>query len=233
MVACVAGPAIAQAQTRPSPPATAQASPQRSPPAAAPQAAPQPSPPPAAAQAAPQPTPPAASSAADTTAASPPAPPAAAPPAAASQAGGTPRPWAVSCTDPQPDRPRECRLAAAAFAQPQNQRVLTVTLMRQPETRSLVFALQVAHGAALPAGVTWQVDEGEAQRLAFQSSDAQGVYAAVAVADDLLAALRRGSVLRVSFAVVGRRETLTVAVPLATFAEASAEFFAAEQQRGP
>ncbi len=86
---------------------------------------------------------------------------------------------------------------------------------------------------ALPAGITWQIDTGETQRLTFQTSDAQGVYAGVPVADDLLATLRRSSVLRVGFILAGRRETVTVSVPLASFAEASAEFLSAERQRTP
>ncbi|WP_328805722.1 invasion associated locus B family protein [Sabulicella rubraurantiaca] len=154
-------------------------------------------------------------------------------PAPSTEAGGAARPWVVACTDPRPDQQRECRLTAAAFAQPQNQPILTVILFRQPETRSLALAFQAPHGVALPAGITWQIDTGETQRLTFQTSDAQGVYAGVPVADDLLATLRRSSVLRVGFILAGRRETVTVSVPLASFAEASAEFLSAERQRTP
>ena len=68
-------------------------------------------------------------------------------------------------------------MSATATLQPQDQRLLTVLLARQPETRSLAMVFQVSHGAALPAGLSWQIDEAEAQRLMFQSSDAQGVYA--------------------------------------------------------
>lgn len=140
------------------------------------------------------------------------------------------RSWAVACAEPAAGQPRSCRLAAQAILQPQNQRLLGAVLLRQPETRTLSLVFQLPHGAALPAGLAWQVDEGEAQRLAFQTSDAEGLYAGVPVADDLLAALRRGSTLRVSFVVAARREPLTVSLPLAQFADASAEFFAAERR---
>jgi invasion protein IalB len=80
-----------------------------------------------------------------------------------------------------------------------------------------------------PAGLAWQLDEGEVQRLAFQSSDAEGLYAGVPVADDLLASLRRGTTLKLSFVVAARREALTVPVPMGQFSDAVAEFFAAER----
>jgi invasion protein IalB len=139
----------------------------------------------------------------------------------------------VSCAEPQEGKPRDCRLMATAVAQPQNQRLLTAALLRQPETRSLVLVFQVAHGTALSAGLTWQVDEGEVQRLVFQNSDPQGVYAGMPVADDLLAALRRGKQLRVNFALTGRREVVAVTLPLTSFSEASTEFFATEQKSTP
>ena len=156
--------------------------------------------------------------------------PSAPPPAAAPAAPAAPaRTWTVACADRPAGQARECRLSATAVLQPQNQRLLTVLLVRQPETRSLALVFQVPHGAALQAGLTWQVDEGEAQRLPFQSSDPEGLYAGIPVADDLLAALRRATMLRVSFAVLGRREAVTVAVAMSQFGEAAAEFFAAEQ----
>ncbi len=153
-------------------------------------------------------------------------------PAPAAPPAQTARTWSVTCADPdQPDGPSGCRLSATATVQPRNQRLLTVLLLRQPETRSLAMVFDVAHGAALPAGLGWQIDEGELQRLAFQNSDAEGIYVGIPVADDLLASLRRGSALRVSFVLATRREGVTVALPLAQFSEAVAEFFAAERQR--
>jgi invasion protein IalB len=170
-------------------------------------------------------TPPAPATAAPT----PPAP--AATPAAAPAPAESGRTWMLNCADGP--APRECRLSTTALLQPSNQRLAQVILTRQPETRSLGLVFQAPHGASLPAGLAWQVDEGEVQRLAFQSSDAEGLYTGVPVADDLLASLRRGTTLRLTFVIAARREALTVPVPLAQFAEASAEFFAAERIASP
>ena len=171
-------------------------------------AAPAPATPPAVAGTAPATTPPAAEPAA--------------PPAAE-------RSWAMNCAEAQTAEPRNCTVSTTVMLRPQNQRLAQVILTRQPETRSLSLVFQVPHGVLLPAGMSWQLDEGEAQRLAFQSSDAEGLYAGLPVADDLLANLRRGTTLRISFVVAARRESLTVPVPLAQFGEAAAEMFAAER----
>jgi invasion protein IalB len=142
------------------------------------------------------------------------------------------RQWAVTCTEAAPPAPRECRLAASAVLLPQNRRVLAAVLLRQPETRSLALVFQLPHGAALPAGLAWQVDEAEPQRLAFQASDAEGLYAGVPVSDDLLNTLRRGTNLRVTWLAGARRDPVAVALPLAQFAEGAAQFFA-EERRTP
>jgi invasion protein IalB len=140
------------------------------------------------------------------------------------------RAWSVTCTEAAaPGAARDCRLSTSAILRPQNQRLAQVILARQPETRSLGLVFQAPHGVLLPSGLAWQVDEGEVQRIPFTTSDADGVYAGVPLADDLLAALRRGATLKITFVVAARREALTVPVPLTQFSEAVAEFFAAER----
>lgn len=137
----------------------------------------------------------------------------------------------MNCTEATADQPLNCSVSTTVMLRPQNQRLAQVIMTRQPETRSLSLVFQVPHGAWLPAGMSWQLDEGEAQRLAFQSSDGEGLYAGLPVADDLLASLRRGTTLRISFVIAARRESLTVPVPLAQFGEAATEMFAAERRR--
>lgn len=156
-----------------------------------------------------------------------PAPAAQQPPAAAAAAAE--RSWRISCAETPAEPPRNCQLSAFIILRPQNQRLAQVVLTRQPETRSLTLVFQMPHGTLLPSGMTWQVDEGETQRLAFQTSDADGIYAGLPVADDLLALLRRGTTLKLTFVVAARREALTVPIPLAQFSESVTELFAAER----
>jgi len=150
---------------------------------------------------------------------------------AVAQPAATPasRPWTVTCTDGAAGAPRDCQLSAQLMLQPQNTPLARVILGRQPETRSLGLVFQLPHGAAVPAGMSWQLDEGEVQRLAFQTSDAAGLYAGVPVADDLLGALRRAGTLRLTFTLAARREQVAIPIPLAGFGEAVAEFLAAER----
>lgn len=158
--------------------------------------------------------------------------PAATPPAPEPAATPAPeRSWAMNCAEAPAGEPRNCTVSTTVMLRPQNQRLAQVILTRQPETRSLSLVFQAPHGVLLPAGMSWQLDEGEAQRLVYQSSDAEGLYAGLPVTDELLASLRRGTTLRISFVVAARRETLTVPVPLAQFGEATAEMFAAERSR--
>jgi invasion protein IalB len=174
--------------------------------------------------AAPAPAAPAPAPAAPTPAAQAPAPAAPAP-----QAAPAARSWTVTCAEAPPGTPRDCQISAQVVLQPQNQPLARVIVARQPETRSLGLVFQLPHGAALPAGMAWQLDEAEPQVLAFQTSDASGLYAGVPVADDLLAGLRRATTLRLSFVVAARREQLVMPIPLAGFGEAVTEFLAAER----
>ncbi|WP_146217154.1 invasion associated locus B family protein [Falsiroseomonas bella] len=162
--------------------------------------------------------------------------PAAAPPAApaAPAAPGTTQTqreaWQIACGEPGEGGLRPCQLSARILVQPQNRVVARIVLTRQPATRSLGLVFQVPHGVLLPAGMSWQIDNGEVQRIAFQTSDAEGVFAGIPVTDDLLAALRRANVLRLSFATAAQRETVSMPVPMTQFAEGVDQFFASERR---
>ena len=137
----------------------------------------------------------------------------------------------MTCAAAVAGSPPACRVSATVILRPQNQRLAQVVLMRQPETRSLSLVFQAPHGVLIPAGLTWKLDESETQRLAFQNSDPEGLYAGIPVADDMLALLRRGTTLRVAIMPASRREAITIPIPMAQFSDAVAEMFAAE--RGP
>jgi invasion protein IalB len=124
--------------------------------------------------------------------------------------------------------PRACRVTTTVLLRPENRPLAQVLLTRQRESRSLTLIFQIPHGTWLPAGLSWEVDGAPAERLAFQTTDEAGIYAALVVTDAMLATLRQGTTLRLTFVVAARRETLGVPIPLAGFAAAAAEMFAAE-----
>lgn len=140
------------------------------------------------------------------------------------------RAWTIHCADTPATPPRNCQLGAGVMIQPQNRRVAQVILMRQPETRSLSLVFQMPHGALIQPGMSWQVDETEVQRAAYQTSNAEGLFVVQPVSDELLAQLRRGTTLKLGFIAAGQRQTVTLPVPLAGFDAATTEFFAAENR---
>ncbi|MGX9964348.1 invasion associated locus B family protein [Roseomonas sp. F4] len=147
---------------------------------------------------------------------------------ASAEAEAPTRHWDMRCDAATEEAPRTCRVTTTVLLRPQNRTLAQVLLTRQRESRSLTLIFQIAHGSWLPGGLSWQVDELPAQRLAFQTSDAAGIYAALVVPDATLTMLRQGTTLRLNFVIAARREPVSVPIPLAGFTAAAAEMFAAE-----
>ena len=79
--------------------------------------------------------------------------------------------------------------------------------------------MQLPLGLNLPAGAKLQVDDGKTTDLQIQTCENRGCYASVPIAPDLLAALKSGKQLKVSFQNIGK-ETITIPMPLTDFAAA-------------
>ena len=88
-----------------------------------------------------------------------------------------------------------------------------------PETRTPVALLQLPLGLNLPIGAKLQVDEGKTVDLQIQTCENRGCYASTPIAADLLAALRSGKQLKVSFQNMAK-ETIAIPMPLGDFAAA-------------
>jgi invasion protein IalB len=74
-------------------------------------------------------------------------------------------------------------------------------------------------GLNLPVGAKMQVDDGKAIDLQIQTCENRGCYASTPIAPELLAALKSGKQLKVSFQNLAK-ETITIPMPLAEFAAA-------------
>ena len=79
--------------------------------------------------------------------------------------------------------------------------------------------MQLPLGLNLPVGAKLQVDDGKAVDLQIQTCENRGCYANTPVAPDMLAALRSGKQLKVSFQNLAK-ETITIPMPLGDFAAA-------------
>ena len=99
------------------------------------------------------------------------------------------------------------------------QLIVLVNIRVPSDTHAPVALVQLPLGLNLPGGARLQVDEGKAIDTQIQTCEARGCYASIAIAPDLLAALRSGKQLKVSFQNLGK-ETITIPMPLTDYAAA-------------
>ena len=148
------------------------------------------------------------------------APTPAAPPAApqADNSATPPPGWAARCSSAQRNGPLECVEQTAVLSKT-GQLIVLVNIRVPSDTHSPVALVQLPLGLNLPGGAKLQVDEGKVLDVQIQTCEARGCYASAPIAPDLLAALRSGKQLKVSFQNLGK-ETITIPMPLADYAAA-------------
>ncbi len=135
-------------------------------------------------------------------------------PAPAAQPG-----WNARCTSASRAAPLECAMEQTAVLSKTGQLIVLVNIRVPADTRAPVALVQLPLGLHLPGGAKLQVDDGKATDLQIQTCENRGCYAGSAIAPDLLAALRSGKQLRVSFQNLGK-ENITIPIPLTDFAAA-------------
>jgi invasion protein IalB len=147
-----------------------------------------------------------------------PAPPAAAP---ADNAPNTPPPpgWAARCGSASRDAPLECAIEQSAVLPRTGQLVILVNIRVPADTHTPSALIQLPLGLNIPNGAKLQVDDGAATDMQIQTCEARGCYAGTTIAPELLAAMKSGKQLKISFQNLNK-ETLTVPLPLADFAAA-------------
>ena len=144
--------------------------------------------------------------------------PAAAPADNASTAPPPPG-WAARCGSAGRDAPLECAIEQSAVLPRTGQLVILVNIRVPADTHTPSALIQLPLGLNLPGGAKLQVDEGAATDMQIQTCEARGCYAGTTIAPDLLAAMKSGKQLKISFQNLNK-ETLTVPLPLADFAAA-------------
>src|SRR3954451_11202143 len=137
------------------------------------------------------------------------------------QADGAPAQpgWVVRCTSVSRDAPLECAMEQNAVLTKTGQTIVLINIRIAPDTRTPVALLQLPLGLNLPIGAKLQVDEGKTVGLPIQTSENRGCYASTPIAPDLLATLRSGKQLKVSFQNMAK-ETIAIPMPLGDFAAA-------------
>ena len=147
----------------------------------------------------------------------------AAPPAPAADQGSAntpPQPgWAARCSSVSRDAPLECAIEQTAILSKTGQLIVLVAIRVPSDTRMPVALVQLPLGLNLPAGAKLQIDDGKTTDLQVQTCEARGCYASTPVAAEMLAALKSGKQLKVSFQTM-TKETITIPMPLGDFAAA-------------
>jgi invasion protein IalB len=134
--------------------------------------------------------------------------------AAAQQPG-----WIARCTSASRDAPLECAIEQNAVLTKTGQTIVLINIRIAPDTRTPVALLQLPLGLNLPVGAKLQVDEGKTVDLQIQTCENRGCYASTPIAPDLLASLKSGKQLKVSFQNMAK-ETIAIPMPLGDFAAA-------------
>jgi invasion protein IalB len=144
-------------------------------------------------------------------------PPAEAAPAAAP--ASPPPVWAVRCTSVSREAPLECAMEQTAVLTKTGQLIVLVNIRVPSDTRVPVAMVQLPLGLNLPGGAKLQVDDGKTADLQIQTCENRGCYAGTPITPDMLAALKTGKELRLSFQNLSK-ETITIPMPLTDFATA-------------
>jgi invasion protein IalB len=127
--------------------------------------------------------------------------------------------WIARCTSASRDAPLECAIEQNAVLTKTGQTIVLINIRIAPDTRTPVALLQLPLGLNLPIGAKLQVDEGKTVDLQIQTCENRGCYASTPIAPDLLASLKSGKQLKVSFQNMAK-ETIAIPMPLSDFATA-------------
>jgi invasion protein IalB len=137
-----------------------------------------------------------------------------------SAANSAPQPgWAARCSSASRTAPLECAMEQTAVLSKTGQLIVLINIRVPSDTHAPVALVQLPLGLNLPGGAKLQVDEGKIIDAQIQTCEARGCYASIPIAPDLLAALRSGKQLKVSFQNLGK-ETITIPMPLTDYASA-------------
>jgi invasion protein IalB len=127
--------------------------------------------------------------------------------------------WAARCTSASRDAPLECAMEQTAVLSKTGQLVVLVNIRVPAETHAPVMLVQLPLGLNLPGGAKFQIDDGKNVDLQIQTCENRGCYASGTIAPDVLAALKAGKQMKVSFQTMNK-ETIAIPMPLTDFASA-------------
>ena len=127
--------------------------------------------------------------------------------------------WVARCTSVSRDAPLECAIEQTAVLTKTGQLIVLINIRVASDTRNPLAVIQLPLGLNLPAGAKLQVDDGKTADLQIQTCEQRGCYANTPIAADMLAAMKSGKQLKVSFQNLAK-EVISIPMPLTDFAAA-------------
>jgi invasion protein IalB len=127
--------------------------------------------------------------------------------------------WVARCTSASRDAPLECAIEQSAVLTKTGQLIVLINIRVPSDTHTPVAVIQLPLGINLPIGAKLQVDDGKTSDLQVQTCEARGCYTNTPISPDMLAAMKSGKQLKVSFQNMAK-ETISIPLPLADFAAA-------------
>jgi invasion protein IalB len=127
--------------------------------------------------------------------------------------------WVARCTSLSRSAPLECAIEQTAVLTKTGQLIVLINIRVASDTRNPLAVIQLPLGLNLPAGAKLQVDDGKTADLQIQTCEQRGCYANTPIAADMLAAMKSGKQLKVSFQNLAK-EVISIPMPLTDFAAA-------------
>ena len=122
-----------------------------------------------------------------------------------------PAPWGARCASDGRSSTPDCVIEQRVVLSNSGQLLAAVTVRLPADSQTPVMMIQTPSGLNLPAGLKLAVDEKPFETLPLQTCDGGGCYAGNVVSPELLAALKQGTTLSITFQDVGQRD---IAVPV-------------------
>jgi invasion protein IalB len=138
-------------------------------------------------------------------------------PGAPAAAAAPPPGWAVRCASASREAPLECAMEQNAVLSKTGQTVVSVNIRVPSDTHTPEILVQLPLGFSLPGGARFQVDDGKATEMELRTCENRGCYASATLAPDVVAALKAGKQMKVSFQTLNK-EAINIPLPLTDFA---------------
>lgn len=122
--------------------------------------------------------------------------------------------WRVDCGGD--GKTLDCRAIQQMINREDKQVVVLVSARIAPDTKSPVLTIQLPLGISLTEPVQLKVDNGAVERQPVQTCTAAGCIVTIPLKDPLLAALRGGTLLKITVQDTNKR-TINIDVPLLGF----------------